>query len=111
MRKQVSPDQMPLPLPNRFRPKPPKIKTNKTRQGQEEWIVFSGGRRVVRSIMATSLFQAIAALRHKYGISVGDQGYAKRRSDFPDNIVIQSGMTEEECFGLPLLGRPTQSRP
>jgi len=65
---------------------------------------------VVWTIQATSLPQAIAGLRSKYGISVGSQGYAKRRGDFPTDIVISPGMTEEECLGISF-GRTSQSRP
>jgi hypothetical protein len=110
MRK-MPPEQLPLPFAKRFRPKPAKKKARKKPENLEEWVIFGSDGRVVRTIMATSLAQAIAGLRHKYCLSVGDQGYAKRRSEFPPEIVIRSGMTEAECLGIQERGRVSQSRP
>jgi len=112
LRKQVSENQSALPLAKRFLPKSLQTKKPRKRpENLEEWIVFGGDKRVVRPIQAVSLPSAISGLRHKFGISVGPQGYAKRRSDFPDDVVIYPGMTESQCFGIPEIGRLSQSHP
>jgi hypothetical protein len=82
---------------------------NPPRKNKELYVVFGGDGRVVGFTKAFSSIQARSGFEHTRGISLGDQAYAKLRSDF-GNVDISVGTTEEEIRGLSF-GRTRSTRP